>query len=106
MRAINIYYRLDEKKNVVPCSLMEFTKQFGDDSTRRVALTKLKKLTVSTVFLGLDHNWGPEDATPIVFETMIFGEPKFEEYEERCCTWNEALEMHETALHFIKKKRK
>lgn len=26
---------------------------------------------VSTVFLGLDHNWG--DGPPLLFETMVFG---------------------------------
>lgn len=33
-----------------------------------------KTICVSTVFLGLDHNWSmQENAKPILFETLVFG---------------------------------
>jgi|GraSoiStandDraft_26_1057304.scaffolds.fasta_scaffold208824_2 hypothetical protein len=54
---------------------------------------------VSTVFLALDHNFsftGP----PILFETMVFGDGggAVGNYQERCSTWDEALDMHQRGL--------
>jgi len=62
-----------------------------------VAKTKIdKNISVSTVFLGLDHNYDLE-GPPLVFETMIFGGPK-----DECCwryaTKAEALEGHGKAV--------
>lgn len=50
---------------------------------------------VSTVFLGLDHQWQP-DAPPLVFETMIFPEC---EIFGRCSTLEEAKAMHAAAIN-------
>jgi hypothetical protein len=36
------------------------------------ATDKLAKYRVSTVWLGLDHNWG--DGDPLIFETMVFAD--------------------------------
>lgn len=42
------------------------------EGERNVAVTKtLYNERLSTVFLGLDHNWG-ESGPPIIFETMLF----------------------------------
>lgn len=40
---------------------------------RRVARTVVGDITVSTVWLGLDHDY--LTGTPIIFETMTFGDP-------------------------------
>lgn len=45
---------------------------------RRVALTKVGELSVSTVFLGIDHNY-TRRGKPILFETMVF-QPSTGEY--------------------------
>lgn len=46
----------------------EFASKIED---RRVALTEIHHCTVSTVFLGLDHNfYGGE--YPVLYETMVF----------------------------------
>lgn len=68
---------------------------------RRVDESQIGNYRISTVFLGIDHNWN-DYGPPILFETMIFG-PHFErdEYQTRCATWNEALEMHITAIDFV-----
>lgn len=51
---------------------MTWAKFFEDTNNRRVAEDRIGKITVSTVFLGLDHNYhGRGD--PILFETMVFG---------------------------------
>lgn len=50
---------------------------------------------VSTVFLGIDHNFG--DGAPLLFETMIFG-GKHNEYQRRYATWTEAEAGHKHAV--------
>jgi hypothetical protein len=46
-----------------------------ETAERHVGRTELMggEVLVSTVFLGLDHNWRP-GGNPILFETMVFGE--------------------------------
>jgi len=57
---------------------------------------------VSTVFLGIDHNWG--GGPPLIFETMIFNQgpeserPWHEEYQERYSTWEQAEAGHARAV--------
>jgi hypothetical protein len=67
---------------------------------RRVAFTDLGYGTVSTVFLGIDHNhFG--DGPPILFETMVFANPKGAAFPDeldglmrRYATWDEAEAGH------------
>jgi hypothetical protein len=55
---------------------------------------------VSTVFLGIDHNFtGKGD--PVLFETMIFGGPADGECK-RATTWANALKNHADACGYIK----
>lgn len=59
---------------------------------------------VSTVFLGIDHNFNPRatgNSEPILFETMIFG-GKHNQYMMRYNTWEEAEIGHKKALEMIK----
>jgi hypothetical protein len=42
-----------------------------DQYYKRVALTEIGPYVVSTVWLGLDHNFG-FDGPPLIFETMVF----------------------------------
>ena|SRR4030067_896316 len=52
-------------------------------------------VTVSTVFLGIDHSFtaNKSPATPVLFETMVFG-GKHDGDMERYCTWDEAETGH------------
>ena len=52
---------------------MEEWKQpdFDWDKMKRVALQEQGNIRVSTVFLGLNHQYG--GGPPLIFETMIFG---------------------------------
>jgi len=64
---------------------------------RRVAATQVAPgVTVSTVFLGLDHNFFGE-GPPLLFETMVF-----DDYGGGDCwrwsTWDEAVEGHKQAV--------
>jgi len=60
-----------------------------------VARTQNGDVKVSTVFLGINHQYGPE-GPPMLFETMIFG-GAHDEYQDRCSTWEQAEVMHAKA---------
>lgn len=65
-----------------------------ETTDRHVALTALTPaITVSTVFLGVDHNFLHEGA-PILYETMVFGLPDAEELMQRYETWDAAEVGH------------
>ena len=53
-------------------------------------------MEVSTVFLGLDMNFGLIGEA-ILFETMVFG-GVLNDYQWRWCTWEEAEEGHAQAV--------
>lgn len=81
----------------VQCSLMEWAK-FFETHNRIVRQDKIDNGKVSTVFLGLDHQFG--NGPPLLFETMIFGGPH-DGYQERCSTWDEAEAQHEVAMKLV-----
>ena len=93
------WYRLEGKMPVRCKSFIEAAVAFEDVASRRVALSIIGDLRVSTVFLGMDHSWG--DGPPILFETMIFGGPN-DQHQDRCSTWEEAEEMHKKAVDLVK----
>jgi len=55
--------------------LLEFSEWFSKPGSRRVDLTEINDdVRVSTVFLGINHNFSfDEDNPPVLFETMVFG---------------------------------
>lgn len=64
---------------------------------RRVAFHHLGTCSVSTVFLGLDHNFsgvGP----PLLFKTMVFDLGREERFCRRCPTREMAEQMHALAV--------
>ena len=68
---------------------------------RNVANHTVDDILVSTVFLGVNHNYG--DGPPLVFETMVFGGPH-DGYCERYSTWEEAEEGHRRTLLAVRVK--
>ena len=88
-------YILDGKIQI-RCDDMVVWGEFLKQPARVVGKTTVGERDVSTVFLGIDHQWG--DGPPILFETMIFPEC---EYQTRCSTWEEAEEMHKRAVDFL-----
>ena len=62
-----------------------------ENKNRIVKQEEVKDVSISTVFLGLDHRFGKGE--PLLFETMIFG-GKEDGYQNRCTTWEQAEEMH------------
>jgi len=88
-------YTLDGETPVPETDLYKWGR-FMESHNRIVAKTNVSdEVRVSTVFLGLDHNY--YEGPPILFETMIFG-GKHDGYQERCATWAEAEAMHDEAV--------
>ena len=103
-------------KDVVECpDLEEWVKGFKIDN-RRVALTDVGIVRISTVFLGLDHLFGFDhpfgteghpcqsitgSSVPLLFETMVFGGAHNQEMN-RYTTWEEAERDHNAMVQKIK----
>ncbi len=88
------YFKLDENNNPVPCTLTEWGELYETkegNKKRPAVFDEVEGYELSTVFLGIDHEFGSK--TPVLCETMIFGKGKGEGYQTRCRTWDEALEM-------------
>jgi hypothetical protein len=90
------HYILDESKTPVAVDLMAWV-SFIDRDRNRVALDERGDVTVSTVFLGLDHSFTPGDGPPVLWETMIFG-GEHAGYQERYTSHVGAVEGHARAV--------
>ena len=90
-------YKLNPDHSVEPIEdLYEWAYAF-ENCERQIALTNFhdpEEVTVSTVFLGLDFSFTHYEGPPVVFETMVFG-GKLDRYQERYCTWDQALRGHQ-----------
>lgn len=86
----------------VPCEdLFEWARWF-ERTDRRVAFTEFKNgVQVSTVFLGIDHNFMSE-IEPLLFETCVFYK-EGSEVQSRYYTWDEALKGHEELIEELAK---
>lgn len=95
-------YILVERKPVECNDLLTWA-SWLEMADRRVAHTVVGDIRISTVFLGLDHQYG--NGPPLLFETMIFGGP----HDLECWrypTWEiaetghaEAVKLTQLALH-------
>lgn len=93
------YYVLVGQTPVPTDDPVYWAASFGIDD-RRVALWSFGPLRVSTVFLGLDHNW-TEQGPPLIFETMAFlGSASL--WQTRCSTWMEAEAQHNRAVAYTR----
>lgn len=101
----SMYYKLDENLNVLPSSLEEYTtfkeKTFPTNYIH-VGDKTIDGKRISTIFVGICHNFNIFDGYPIVFETMIFDENDHGIYQERYSTWQEAEEGHKRAVEWVK----
>lgn len=93
-------YILKGHKPILCNDLIKWAKWVARAS-RHVAKTQVSEdIKVSTVFLGLDHNFGEGD--PILFETVVFG-GKLDQEMQRYSTWQEAEKGHR---EWVKKAKK
>lgn len=92
-------YILVDKVPVKIDDVIEWAASF--EKIQAVSQENIDGVFISTVFLGMDYNWG--NGQPLLFETMIFG-GEFDQYQERYSTWEEAEEGHKVALLMVKPK--
>lgn len=99
-------YKLDENKNAIPCSVEEWSLQLRKmkkNNTKHVAQEMIGDILISTVWLGIDHQWINDAPHPLIFETMVFERNDFHEiYCDRYSTWQEAEEGHQKAVQWVK----
>ena len=119
-------YILDGKVPV-PCEdLLTWAHWIETDANRIVKQEYVGPVWVSTVFLGLDHNFLRPNGPPMLFETMLFRDandidraqwkrlgwkhhhPEHVSIDDapsyRSSTWELALEAHEEAVAWAKKR--
>jgi hypothetical protein len=93
------YYRLVGRLPVPCTTIMEWGQAYEQSDNRRVRSTWIGggRLWVSTVFMGIDHNFHDE-GPPILFETMMFDEEMDDQRTMRCATWDEAEMQHQVMV--------
>ena len=88
---------------VKPVELMEWAEWFETANRIVKQETLSNKLRVSTVFLGLNHNFGIWK--PLWFETMVFPEKDMGDLDmDRYTTWEEAEKGHKKMVKKWSKK--
>ena len=100
------YYKLDENKNAIPCSIDEWAKcreKMFKSNVKRVSESMINGKWISTVWIGIDHQYH-DKGQPQIFETMIFEDDGrgHEIYCDRYSTWKEAEEGHLKAIEWVK----
>lgn len=93
-----LYYKLNPDHTVTPCTVDEYAsmREAWEPEHRRVGYVRVGWCWVSTVFLMVDHSHGL-GGPPVLFETMIFNGP-FDQWQDRYCTWDEAVAGHRRAV--------
>lgn len=95
-------YILIKQKPVRCLDLLGWGRWMGE-GPRHVGDVTKKGVRVSTVFLGLDHNYGLGE--PILWETMIFGN-NVGDIMCRYRTMNQAREGHRQAVKLVRRMTK
>ena len=93
------YYRRDGTPYDGANACLDWARDFGGDN--RVAFTEVRHAQISTIWLGLDHNFignGP----PHIFETMVFHGPRDSEIQ-RYSTEREALDGHDRKVDRVRR---
>jgi len=94
-----MYYKLDDKYNVVPCSMEEWTVYF-EGKHRLLKNTTIKDVVISTIFLGINTSGNKK---PFLFESMVFGDSDGD-YIEKYTSYDEAIAGHNALVSKMKEK--
>ena len=110
---VSKHYILDESRQPVKVCLLRWARWLENVDNRRVAETETEMFWISTVFLGLDHNYlgkGP----PIIFETMVFTREEHSPLmhrmvrddldQVRYASWDDAMAGHEAMVRRYQKR--
>jgi hypothetical protein len=104
------HYILDEHHRIIIADFDTWTAWMEDSRKRRVAGTTTRFHWVSTMFLGLDHQW--DKGPPLLFETMVFERTDETNENEidwlggechRYSTWDDAVAGHAAVVRRIEK---
>ena len=94
-------YILDADNNpVLEPDVVKWAKWY-ETANRHVGNTVIGGIKISTVFLGLDHNFGGS-GPPVLWESMIFGGEN-DDYQERYTSYKRAVNGHKLAVDMVKK---
>lgn len=101
------WYGLDEHGQPVPMTLDDprwrtmFSNSPGDleHDARRVAISRVDRWQVSTVFLAIDHNWG--SGPPVLWETMVFGPEPWTDWQDRYTSREAAEAGHQRVVEAL-----
>lgn len=107
-----LYAILDESGNVLTnIPMLEWAHWFERNrAQQRIGNDEIEGHLVSTVFLGLNHQFHPK-AKPLWFETMVFGPyatvgpfgpERNSLWHERCETKSEAVIQHQEGVQWLK----
>jgi hypothetical protein len=97
------FYALDEENHLVELEdCIEWGRWF-EDANRIVGYTQItSEVSVSTVFLGVDHRFpGMPPGPPIVFETLVFGGP-LDGDGNRYTSWDDAETGHKAFVRIAR----
>lgn len=86
-------------------TLLKFGELFEDVNYRIIQQTIVDHYTVSTIWLGVNHNW--TDGPPIIFETMVFSSVEDDvndQWKEMYTTLQNAKDGHEWIVNKLKNK--
>ena len=107
------HFILNDSRQTERACLLRWALFYEDIDNRRVAETTTKLFWISTVFLGLDHNWGK--GPPILFESMVFTRDEHmhptlkrmvkDDLEQwRYSSWDDAVAGHEAMVRRYQKR--
>lgn len=93
--------KMYDKQGILLKSDEEKIRLFNDIDYKIIEQTPIGIYFVSTVWLGLDHNWG--EGPPLIFETMVFWRGQHSDlYMDRYSTEEQAKNGHARACSFVR----
>lgn len=98
------WYILRDREPVPVSGMREAVEwQMRNWDKRHVAYWEYGDITVSTIFLGLDHRmiFQQDMGEPLIFETMILG-GEHSGWARRCGTWAQAERFHDQAMRLVR----
>ena len=93
-------YILVDRKPVQHANDAAWWMWFQNIDNRRVALTEIGNKSVSTVFVGIDSNYGMGGPKPLLFETA-FTDSYGIKQEWNTATWEDAKRCHAEAVNML-----
>jgi len=67
----------------VPVDDVQAWARWWETADRRIGFDAVGRYDVSTIFLGIDHNWG--DGPPVLWETMVFDREGAHRFRDEWC---------------------